>query len=155
MTLDQHFALWVTDGSETALNDLMRMVRQRAMSLTHDDDVAQEISLTILTKLDAFKPLDPSAFSRYVSSTIKKHRLTDNRKRIHESLDDGREESAPEQCHSYISISTLNELQKQVATSILAGYSLKDIAGQMNLKESTLRKKLFVLRNEMSLSRHI
>lgn len=155
MTLDQLFHLWVKDGSEQALDNLMKQVIRTVKNLTQDDDIAQEVAITIFNKLDSFKPQDPKAFARYVSSITKNHRLKSAYARSYDSTDvDDWQEPTPDRS-SFISLSGLGDFHRQVATAILQGYSLKEIAGQMNLKESTLRKKLFDIRNEMSLSKDI
>ncbi|WP_213805743.1 hypothetical protein [Granulicella sp. dw_53] len=156
MTLDEQYALWAKDGSEEALNGLMEHVRQRAMTLTRDDDIAQQVAMTILGKLHTFEPQDQTAFTRYVSSTVKNRRLQRDYVRTFASIDDGEwEETSPEHGHSYVSLSAMTVFQKQIATAMIQGYSLKEIAGQLSLKESTLRKKLFDLRNEKPLPKDI
>jgi hypothetical protein len=47
-----------------------------------------------------------------------------------------------------MSISELNHFQVQAAAAVLQGYSLKEIAACLNMKESTSRKKLFNSRKE-------
>jgi hypothetical protein len=56
--------------------------------------------------------------------------------------------SLPELHSDSMAISELNHFQVQVAAAVLQGYSLKEIAACLNMKESTSREKLFNSRKE-------
>jgi DNA-directed RNA polymerase specialized sigma24 family protein len=154
MQLDDQYRLWALERSDEALGKLLEDVRATAMAQSHDEDVAQNVVITIMSKLDTFKPQDDTAFTRYVMAVTTKHRLKVALEWKLQQLDADYEEVAQEE-KAFVSISDLPAFGGQIANSILAGYSLKDIADQMKLKESTLRKKLFDIRNEKSLSTDI
>ncbi len=157
--LDDCYTHWknaVNSEVKEALNCLMAQVLAFARARL-DEDSASDAARTILSKLEMFQLRHPSAFSRWCTSIVAKYRLKKGSERTFNSLDEDTVEmaAATTEDGDSTSISELNPFQAQVATAILQGYSLKEIAAQLNMKESTLRKKLFDSRNEKHPNRDI
>jgi hypothetical protein len=96
----------------------MQQVRQVAMANSHDDDVAQQVSITVLEKLIRFQPKDSLAFGKYVVSITAKHRLKRHFARKLIQPDPDTEETAPEQEQAYVSLATMNLTKPEIVAEI-------------------------------------
>jgi DNA-directed RNA polymerase specialized sigma24 family protein len=141
--LDQLYdAYWNSPESNPSPDALITGVRQEAMKLTHDDDIAQDACIVVLNKLSTFVRNDATAFNRWVSTIIKRTRL--NAKKPGVQTVEYNEASGYEAQdeHVYVDTSSLPKSIKQIADSLLAGYSLLETALRLGVKPATLRKQL-------------
>jgi DNA-directed RNA polymerase specialized sigma24 family protein len=139
--LDHVYQSWEVTHTAESLNDLIKAVRALAYQATRDDDIAQNVSIVVMTKLDAFHPVGAGAFKRWVSTIIRRTRLgarstglptEEYSDEIGYAVDD----------HVFFDTSMLPEPIRVVANSLLAGYSLVETAGRLGVKPATLRKRL-------------
>ena len=148
-SLDDLYTAWIATPCDRRLNDLLYAVRAVAMKSlwqfrAEADDLAQHLTTLVWQKLNDFQPDGrPLSFTRWISTITRRTRLDAYKKQIPTS--DGLIEHAVED-HHYIDIADLPADMKEVATSLLHGYSIKDTAQRMNLKEGTLRKRLHAFR---------
>jgi DNA-directed RNA polymerase specialized sigma24 family protein len=140
--LDELYRAWRQSGTDESLNSLIGSVRSLAYRIAYDDDAAQTASLVVLTKLNKFKPIDETAFTRWVNRVIRLERLTTARAQLR-STDEFDDQTFDRRSEiSFVDTSGLPDFERSVAESLLAGHSLKETATHLGMQPTALRKRL-------------
>ncbi|SDE83273.1 RNA polymerase sigma factor [Terriglobus roseus] len=133
-----------------SMNDLLKEVRHIATKShpQYGEDIAQQVMLFVWENLPQFNPDGkPKAFERWCSTVIRRKRFEALEARLQHTSSEGMMETAIEDDSVHIDISGLPEDIREVAQSFLDGYSIRETAARLNLKEGTLRKRLHAFRN--------
>ena len=141
--LDQLYTdWWDSPRSAPCPGGLIAGVRSEALRITRDEDTAQSVALVVLAKLESFCRADATAFSRWVNSIIRRTRLDAYRTSSDHTqvFDEDAGQSTPDS--GYVDTSRLPNGIRIVADKLLEGYSLVEIAGQLNISSAALRNKL-------------
>jgi DNA-directed RNA polymerase specialized sigma24 family protein len=146
--LDDAFdQFWNHSSSRQPADDLLAAVRTFTLRATgYDEDTAQLVCMFVFQGLERFRRADPTAFTRWVRTIIRRTRLkTFPISSIHTKMFD--EGSLPLHDEAeYLDLSQLPDSIRHVANELLAGYSLTEIAEQQNITGAALRNKLMRFR---------
>src|SRR5689334_267291 len=117
--LDMLYSAWAASRTDASLNALMTAVRSQCGRLIQDDDAAQDAAIAVLQGLDAFKPVDPTSFSRWVR-VISSHRrlrlIPSDRQKSMEAFDENT--VSPDSSHDFKDLSMLTPFQREVASRL-------------------------------------
>jgi DNA-directed RNA polymerase specialized sigma24 family protein len=133
---------WTSPRSQPNPDALLKGVRAVALRMTHDEDIAQVATLVVYQQLESFSRADPTAFSRWVRSIIRRTRLKHYTSSSDHTVEFDESECTVSQQTSYIDTSQLPSEIAHVAHQLLAGYKLVEIAGQLGVTSAALRNKL-------------
>jgi DNA-directed RNA polymerase specialized sigma24 family protein len=142
-TLDTLYAeYWASPRSVPSPDGLVAGVRSEALRLTRDEDVAQNVCIVVLDKLETFVRSDATGFSKWVNSIIRRTRLDAYRTSSdHTQVFDEDAGQSPTD-DGYVDTSRLPNGIRIVADKLLQGHSLVEIAGQLNISSAALRNRL-------------
>lgn len=151
--LDALYSQWSNTRSESDLNELLAAVRKEAVSMCRTlqdaQDIAQNVLMAVLAKINSFTPVDDTAFTRWIRRMVRLERSGTRRNSYRhstESLDEIHDSPGDE--HQFFDTSGLPAFERAVANGILAGFTLGEIAGRLDMKPATLRKKLERVRHK-------
>ncbi len=134
---------WESPQSAPSPDGLIAGVRAYALRITRDDDIAQDVAIIVMAKLDRFRRRDATAFARWVNTIIRRTRLNAyDKSSDHTELFDESVDGQTSDDTGYVDTSKLPDGIRIVADKLLAGYSLTEISSQMNVTPAALRNKL-------------
>jgi DNA-directed RNA polymerase specialized sigma24 family protein len=148
---DAYARYWAHPSSRPPTDDLLAAVRTFTLRMTrYDEDVAQNVCMIVYQGLEGFRLADETAFTRWVRSIIKRVRLEAFRtSSLHTRAYD--ESTLPvHDDDEYIDVSHLPNDIQLVAYKLLAGYKVKEIADQLGITNSAMKKRLQRFRESMS-----
>jgi len=143
--LDTLYLAWSLYPTDETLTDLLTGIRLRARRSGYEfrdaaDDFAQNVCMTVWQNLSSFKQKMTDSFTRWVLVITKNEKLKRYSGKRHISSEQMAEQAVDD--HDFIDVADLPTEIKEVAVSLLRGYSIKETAERMNLKPASLRKKL-------------
>jgi len=142
--LDKLYAEWWDSPRSNPPKDvLIAGVRSVAEGMTHDEDVAQAVAIVVLTKIDTFVRSDSTAFSRWVRSIISRTRkgaIRDGLRRREDQYMDETEYGSDTQ--PFRDLNVLSDGMREIARSLLIGYSIAETAESLGVKPDSITKKV-------------
>lgn len=151
--LDIVYADWTRTRTEPARELLMTEVLKIFRKMTRDDDATSAASLFVLQRLEGFKPVDESSFTRWIRSLGRTFRMKARDISIARDLHDEYDEqihTVPDE--TFFDTSVLPTFEREVAELVLVGHTMAETAAILNLKPATLRKKLERRRHKIASS---
>ena len=152
--LDALYSAGASDEQPDTLETLLKAVRDRARAYNRRfgdkaEDIAQDVALIVFRKLGAFTPQSESSFSFWLSTIMRRERLSRYDDHPHFSSAALPEHEQPEY-DRYVDISCLPPFMKEAAAYFLLGHTIEETAALMNLKPGTLRKRLHAYRKQVT-----
>jgi DNA-directed RNA polymerase specialized sigma24 family protein len=133
---------WDSPRSRPSPDGLIAGVRSYALKLTRDEDVAQNVSVIVLAKLESFRRVDSTAFSRWVKAIVRRTGLEAYRTSSDHTREFDENACINSDDSGYVNTSELPETIRLVADKLLQGYSLTEIASQLSVTPAALRNRL-------------
>ncbi len=149
-TLDLAYMAWSSDPTIDRYDDLFRLIRAEARRVTRDDDIAQDVCILAMEKINTFAYRQADSVAYWIRSLtyhVAKGTRRDTIRHAMESLPEYETASADHEC---LDTSQLDPFRRSVANGLLAGNSLGEIAAALNMNASTLRNSLRRLRQKKS-----
>jgi DNA-directed RNA polymerase specialized sigma24 family protein len=141
--LDKIYAQWWGSPlSNPSPTDFIREVRAEALRMTRNEDVAQEACIVILNGLETFCRTDATAPTRWVRRVVKRIRLDAYRTSSDHTREFDENTINTSDSHAYVDASHLPEFIRIVADRLLQGFTIAEIATQINTSSAALRNKL-------------
>jgi DNA-directed RNA polymerase specialized sigma24 family protein len=135
---------WDYPRSISPKDDLMAGVRSEALSMSEDHDVAQEVCLIVLEKIDLFVCSDASAFSRWVRSIVATSRARSavnvQRRRENEYSDDA--EYVMLAPPPFRDLDKVSASLRETAKLLMHGHSVEETAAILGVKPESVTKKV-------------
>ena len=135
-------AYWDSPRSRPSSTDFIREVRAEAMRMTGDEDVAQEVCIVILNGLESFSRADATAPTRWVRRVVKRIRLDAYRTDSDHTREFDENTINASDGEAYVDTSRLPDAIRVVADRLLQGFTIAEIATQLDMTPAALRNKL-------------
>jgi RNA polymerase sigma factor (sigma-70 family) len=146
--LDQLYRSWRESFSNDSFNTLIMEIRKLSARISKSEDVAQIVCIHIIRNIGAFDALEQNSFTKWVRAVIRRISLEARRNDLKlTDMDEYVDESfAPQEDHHFTYIEDLPSDIRQVAESLISGYSIKETAERLEVRPGTLRTRLLRFR---------
>jgi RNA polymerase sigma factor (sigma-70 family) len=148
LSLDQLYRNWMRSFSSESFDVLIIEIRRLSARLSRSEDVAQIVCLHIIQNIGAFDAIEDNSFTKWVRAVIRRIRLDSYRKdRALIEMDEYVDEAfSPQDDHHFAYIEVLPPDIRQVAESLITGYSIRETAERLGFRPGTLRTRLLRFR---------
>lgn len=140
---DAYDRFWNHPSSNPPTDVLLAAVRDFTLKVSkRDEDIAQDVVLTVFERLDSFRLADETAFTRWVRAIVKRVRLEAYRTSSDHTDEYVEAAIEPPSEESYADISKLPRDFNRIAGLLISGYSLDEIATSFKITTPALRKEM-------------